>query len=70
MTSYVIDIGLVVAAERAGQHSHGIMQMLAEYKWWANLAAENPRIKEAAVSADIRASRLRNALIENCGRTK
>ena len=68
--NYELDQGLIVAAERraAEINSHGILYLLKDYRWWADLA--NANTKRAAIDATLvcvrmREDRLRKALIAN-----
>lgn len=68
--NYELDQGLIVAAERmaAETNSHGILALLKEYRWWADLA--NANTKQAAIDATLvcvrmREDRLRKSLIAN-----
>ncbi len=62
---YDLDFGLIMAAERASGASHAITALLKEYRWWADFANKNPKIEEASISADGKASALRRALVAN-----
>lgn len=70
MSHITLDVGLVVAAERYGSaHSHGILNMLHDYRGWVDLA-NRPDISEYAASrcavvAEEKAVKLRRALLTN-----